>query len=302
MSSIFVQLPSYHDFELPKTIINALKQSSGLHRINFGVHHSFYEKDDIYIPKIDNVRKIVVKAPENIGLGLARNLTNGLYGGEDYYLQIDSHTRFDKGWDAVLISDVEKFKACGVQKPLLSTYPGVYRYDAELNEIYEPVPPNFISFKENPAKFAETLIPSQLAVPLSEGDKTTTQSSISGGYIFSTGEFHTVGYNDKVAFWGEEILIAASAWTRGFDLLIPSRTMLYHLYYDHSAELQRNGRRHIWLDFQEQWQAMDVESKKEVIDILSTGRVGPQALGSERTLDDYGLYAGLDFRNRIVTQ
>jgi hypothetical protein len=47
---------------------------------------------------------------------------------------------------------------------------------------------------------------------------------------------------------------------------------------------------------------MDVESKKEVNDILSTGRVGPQALGTERSLEDYGVYAGLDFKNRIVTQ
>ena len=300
MSSIFIQIPSYHDFELPKTILNAIDKSSGVNKLVFGVHHCFYEKDDIYIPNLENIKKIIVKAPENMGLGATRNLINALYDGEDYYLQIDAHTRFDDNWDEFLIQDVKSFQACGVEKPLLSTYPGIYKYDDKLNEQYVSVPPSVISFLQFPEKFTESLIPSQLCTQQTYGKK--IQSSISGGYIFSTGEFHTVGYNDKVAFWGEEILIAASAWTRGFDILLPSYTLLYHLYFDKDAELQRNGRRHIWADFTEQWSAMDVESKIEVNDILSTGRIGPQALGTDRSLDEYGLYAGLDFKNRIVTQ
>lgn len=300
MSSIFIQLPSYHDFELPKTIINALNQSSGIHTINFGIHHSFYKKNDIYIPDFPNIRKIVVKAPENMGLGKARNLANSLYDGEDYYLQVDSHSRFDKNWDLSLINYLKRFQACGIKKPLLSTYPGSYSYTDSLEETIDTTATsNYISFTEFPERFTETLIPSQLAV---SGYQGKTQSSISGGYIFSTGEFSTVGFNDKIAFWGEEILIAAMAWTRGFDLLVPDKPHIYHLYYNPDAELQRNGRRHAWSDFPELFQALDVESKKEVNDILSTGRVGDQALGTERTLDDYGLYAGLDFRNRVVTQ
>jgi hypothetical protein len=300
MSSVFVQLPSYHDFELPKTIINALDQSSGSHTINFGVHHAFYKKNEIYIPNFTNITKIEVEAPTNMGLGIARNIANSFYNGEDYYLQIDSHSRFDKNWDLSLISYVKEFQACGVKKPLLSTYPGIYSYTERLDESIEySAISNYISFTEFPEKFAETLIPSQKAV---HNGESRIQSSISGGYIFSTGEFSTVGFNDKVAFWGEEILIAAMAWTRGFDLLIPPKPHIYHLYYNSKIEFQRNGRRHVWNDFPELWQAMDIESKKEVKDILSTGRVGPQALGTERSLDDYGVYAGLDFKNKIVTQ
>lgn len=300
MASIFVQIPTYHDFELPKTIVDALDKKSGFHRINFGINHVFYKENEIYIPNIDNIRKIVVEAPESIGLGVARNKANSLYDGEDYYLQIDAHTRFDPGWDHQLITFIKEFQSCGVNKPLISTYPGVYRYDENLREVITPsFKPNWISFKEDKQKFTETLIPHQTAI-LETTD--VVQTSISGGYIFTTGDFHTVGYNDKVAFWGEEILIAAMAWTRGYDLLIPPKVLLHHLYFDVNAELQRNGRRHVWKDFPELWATMDAESKKEVNDILSTGRVGPQALGSERTLDEYGIYAGLDFRTRTVTQ
>lgn len=300
VASIFVQIPEYHDFELPKTIIDALKQSSGFNTINFGIHHTFYKKDDIYIPNLKNIKKIVVEAPENMGLGLNRNLANSFYNGEDYYLQIDAHCRFDKNWDISLISYIKEFQICGIKKPLLSTYPGEYYYNENLKEqIDYTATSNFISFTEHPEKFKEHLIPSQTAV--SHTNK-VVQSSISGGYIFSIGDFNTVGFNNKVAFWGEEILIAAMAWTRGFDILIPPKPHIYHLYFNPSHELQRNGRRHVWNDFPELWGAMDVESKKEVDDILSTSRIGPQALGTERTLQDYGIYAGLDFSNRIVTQ
>ena len=300
MSSIFVQIPSYHDFELPKTIFNALDQSCGYHTINFGIHHSFYKKDEIYIPNLPNIKKIVSEAPTNIGMGVGRNLANSLYNGEDYYLQIDAHCRFDKNWDHSLITYLKEFQNCGIKKPLLSTYPGEYFYNERLEEFVDYTAiSNYISFTEFPDRFKESLIPSQTAV---SNTNSSVQSSISGGYIFSTGEFSTVGFNDKVAFWGEEILIAAAAWTRGFDLLIPPKPHIYHLYFNHEAEFQRNGRRHVWNDFPELWAPMDVESKKEVNDILSTGRVGPQALGTERSLKDYGIYAGLDFTNRIVTQ
>lgn len=299
MSSIFVQIPTYHDYELPKTILHALAQQSGFHRINFGITNIFYQEPDIYIPKINNIKKVELKAPEGIGMGVSRNIANALYNGEDYYLQIDAHTRFDAGWDELLIKYVKRFKACGVEKPLLSTYPGIYKYDDSLNEVIErPFYSNFISFKEKGSEqFAEHLIPKQTAVP---ANGNSVQSSISGGYIFTTGDFHTVGYNDKVAFWGEEILIAAMAWTRGYDLLIPPKTLLYHLYFDSKAELQRNGRRHVWKDFADLWGPMDAQSKAEVNNILSTGRIGVQALGTHRTLDSFGKYAGLDFKNRIV--
>lgn len=300
MSSIFVQIPAYHDFELPKTIYDALDKKSGSHQINFGIHHSFYKEKEVYIPKLDNIKILESEAPTNIGLGLARNLANSLYDGEDYYLQIDAHTRFDHNWDRYLISYVEEFKNCGISKPLLSTYPGVYRYTETLQEFKDTAAgTNWISFKQNPENFKQKLIPSQTAAATMGN---VCQSSISGGYVFTVGDFSSVGYNNKVAFWGEEILIAAMAWTRGFDLLIPPKVILYHLYYDHSMEFQRNGRRHAWKDFSDIWENLDTISKAEIYDILSTGRIGPEALGSERSLEDYGIYAGLDFKNGLVTQ
>jgi hypothetical protein len=296
MASIFIQLISYHDFELPKTIFDCIEKSSKKHSLTFGVHYSYYDAPQVFIPKLDNIKLIEVKAPENLGLGKSRSVANSFYDGEDYYLQVDSHTRFLEGWDESLINNVLEFQNGGVKKPLISVYPGNYSYNDRLEEICDYAPRvTYISFKEKPEQFEQTLIPSQTGVD-PEGRK--TQSSISGGFIFTLGSFAELGFNEKIMFNGEENFIAARAYTHGFDLLIPDRQYLYHLYNDRSAVFQKNLRRQIWLDFPEEYKAGDKTSKQEIFDIFANNVIGPGALGVERTLKQYGDFAGLDFENR----
>lgn len=298
MASIFVQIAAYHDFELPKTILDALAKSSGKHVICFGVHNTYVDDFEVFIPLVPNMRMQESKAPSNIGVGQARYLANKLYSGQDYYLQVDSHTRFYQNWDDELIRNILELQANGVAKPLLSAYPSSYSYNNQLQESSDwDRGVTKISFSEFPDNFTNTLIPSQLAVACDGGER---QTSISAGFIFTLGEFAKIDVNQKIAFWGEEILTAARAFTHGFDLYIPDKQYIYHLYYDHSAVFQKNMRRHIWKDFPDEYAQMDTASKAEVFDILSTERIGPDALGTERTLDEYGLWAGLDFKNRKV--
>jgi hypothetical protein len=300
MASIFIQLASYHDFELPKTIFDCIEKSSKKHSLTFGVHHCYYDTPQVFIPKLDNVKVIESKAPENIGVGNARSVANTLYNGEDYYLQIDSHTRFLNGWDESLINLVLEFQKCGVKKPLISAYPGGYSYNDNLEDTTDyPPAVTYISFKEKPEQFEQTLIPSQLATD-PEGKQ--VQSSISAGFIFTLGSFAELGFNEKVMFWGEEILIAARSYTHGFDLLIPDRQYIYHLYYDPNAVFQKNLRRHVWQDFSQEFYDKDALAKREVLDIFTSNRVGPGALGVERTLKQYGDFAGLDFEARKLIE
>jgi hypothetical protein len=42
---------------------------------------------------------------------------------------------------------------------------------------------------------------------------------------------------------------------------------------------------------------MEISSKKEIFDIFTNKVVGPFELGLERTLDQFGVYAHLDFKN-----
>jgi hypothetical protein len=301
MVSIFVQIAAYHDYELPKTILSAVENSSGKHQIHFGVHNSYKEPNHIFIPKLDVVDHVSLKviesqAPENIGVGASRYIANSLYDGEDYYFQIDSHTRLAKNWDSGLVDCLQSFQECGVKKPLLTAYPASYHYDDCLVEnIAVSFEVTNISFHEKP-DFSDTFIPHQTAVPLTN----QLSYSVSAGSIFTVGDFHKIAVNKKMAFWGEEILIAARAYTHGYDLLVPDKQYVFHLYFDSTKSFQHNLRRHVWADWPEEHAKADAISRAEVKRILSEAVVGDSELGTVRTLEEYGQFAGLDFKTGTV--
>ena len=296
MKSIFIQLAAYHDFELPRTIMDAINKSSGKYQINFGVHLCYFEKQEIVIPELECVKYKVSKAPENIGLGVGRSIAHSFYNGEDYYFQIDSHSRFIDGWDEYLVNLTQEYQSMGIKKPLITNYPKNYWYNDDFS-IDEDRGDSVseISFHENVQQFKDIMIPTQTAMPNPEGN--IFSRSISGGSVFTVGPFITP--NADIAFYGEEIFIAARAYTNGFTPVVPTKQFMSHLYFDHTNP-PKNMRRLIWSDFQDQFEEIDVISKKEIIDTFVFKKVGKLHLGEERSLSEYGLFAGLDFENREV--
>jgi hypothetical protein len=291
MASIFVQIPSYHDFELYRTIIDCQNKSSGKHDINFGVHVTYFEKNEIDIPNISNLQFSISKAPENIGLARARKLANKFYNGEDYYLQIDSHMRFIQDWDEHLIDDYIKYSELELN-PAFSAYPASYEYQdfqAVLLEQDMNVPyTDFI--KES--SFIGNLVPHQRAIQNPSGNIFTR--SVAGGCIFTSGELAAIVPNENIFFWGEEILTAARLYTHGFDLMLPTLQNFYHLYYNHDKEAE-NLRRQVRNDFPKESEDLEEISRKELDSIFLEKRVGPDALGNKRTLEEYEYFAGINF-------
>ena len=149
--SIFIQISSYHDYELPKTIDNFINNSSGKNDIFFGVHYVFENEDNIKIQNYNNIRFIASKAPDNLSPGLGRYLAHSLYNNEDYYMVIDSHSRVCKDWDELLISDISYYKELGHNKPVLTSYPATYFYDVNGNEILK----KYMSVAEPPTHWIE---------------------------------------------------------------------------------------------------------------------------------------------------
>lgn len=297
MSSIFVQITAYHDYELTPTIMRAIKNASGENQINFGVHLLFKDNNDVPIPSRPDVKFAVSKAPENMGLGIGRALAHQFYNGEDYYLQIDSHSIMDPGWDSLLISWAKEYQSMGFEKPLMTQYPRNYWYEGDtLIDVEDKYRVTQISFHEKPEQFKEQRIATQNAVSNKEGN--LFSNSISGGSIFTLGDF--MEPNLKIAFWGEEPTIAARAFTMGFDLLLPKHSFMAHLYFKHEGptnedRFKLNKRRIIWADYPAEFEVVDKESKAEVYEMLTNKPIGPQHLGTKRTLEDFGLRCGLNF-------
>lgn len=298
MASIFVQIAAYRDLEVTPTILDAINKSTGNHKITFGVHTVYVDESEINVPNIDNVRHAKSQAPNNIGLGTGRALAHQFYNGEDYYLQCDSHSRFVVGWDEIAIHSVLNYQIQGISKPLLTMYPANYWYPSltakyvEKDFLSEGGLTN-ISFHENPNQFKSTKIPTQTATLIQDGNKMV--KSVSGGSIFTVGEF--LPFNPTIAFHGEEIWLAARAYTHGFDLLVPDQQYMYHLYYNHNEPAEINKRKLLWSDFPTEFEELDKPSKALIYKTLTEGTVGDLLLGSNRTISEYGIHTGLDFVN-----
>jgi hypothetical protein len=296
MSSIFVQIPSYHDYELNRTVRDAINKSSKLNFINFGIHVCYYETIDFVVPNGENIKIEISKGPQNIGVGKSRNIANSFYDGEDYYLQIDSHCRFEENWDESLINNYNKYKSFGT-KPVISAYPGSYEYlNKELNIINNKFNVTYTNFVEE-LSFNNDLVPHQRAEP-NFGNNVFTKS-VSASSIFSDGSISDIPPNPDIYFWGEEILTALRFYTRGYDLMLPERQNVYHLYYNH-YQTYENLRRQVGSDFPEKTQLLDQMSKRTLENIILNNKIGYYELGSDRTLEDYENYAKIDFKNKKI--
>lgn len=298
MPSIFVQIPSYRDWELSETIRDAVAKKSGDNTVAFGVHNCMLADDDISLDFGSAIVRLEQSiAPNNIGLQKARKIANALYDGEDYYLQTDAHMRFVQDWDKILIDDHNAYRNAGIPKPLITQYPGDYQHDNLPNYANPPFNETTICFCENRKQFSQTLIPSQTAVSAKPACR--FYYSVSGGFVFADGNFSKITPNEKIAFWGEEPLIAARAFTHGYDIVTPTRFVVWHLYAS-GRSFKHIRRHHVWQDFPELWQEMDAISKTEYQSIFTDRRISDDALGTERTLEEFEEFTGLDFANKTI--
>jgi hypothetical protein len=289
--SIFIQITSYHDYELEKTIRDAIAKSSGETELVFGVHSIFYEDNAWIDPvrQIPNVKLIESKAPDNLGMGLGRAIAHELYSGEDYYFQIDAHSRFDPNWDTFLINEINTHKSNGFSKPIITQYPKPFWYEGDEEKIrdHEEVVTQF--YWKDKERFKNNRMPMQGTVINPEGN--IFSISVSGGSIFTEGEF--LKPNKLIFADGEEIFIAARAYTNGYDFFVPSEMFMYHLYYGSEG---KNARRIVYPDWPHQTAELNQISVDEIKLVLTgEGTTGEGRLGTERTLSEYGQFCGLDF-------
>lgn len=298
MESIFIQLPSYNDHELPNTIEDVLNSASGNYKINIASYIVLYKDEHVNIKEYPNVKYKIDQAPTGIGIGYARLQSHNFYDGEDYYLQIDSHSKMNKNWDEQIVSYIKDYKKMGFEKPLITNYPRNYWYENGQTVIKDTGDRiTQISFKENVKQFNDIRIPTQTAVDNKYDN--IFSNSVSGGSIFTVGDFLTP--NPRIAFYGEEIFTAARAYTMGYDLLIPKKQFMYHLYFDHSKPMQ-NKRRLVWQDWPEEFDLMDRLSKEEIYKTFTKSIIGSEHLGKERSLNEYGDFIGLNFKTGEVLE
>jgi hypothetical protein len=293
---IFISIASYRDSQLIPTIRSCIAQAANPDNLRFGIcwQHAADETDFPYAGD-SRFRLLDVPWQDSRGACWARSEIMKQWRGEEWFLQLDSHCRMAPDWDTQLIRFMGE---TDTPKPILSTYPRAFTpaLTAGEHELLEGSPLQ-IAYEF----FREDGIPSVKPIPIPDWQEMKTPLRarfLSGGFLFAPAGFiEDVPYDPELYFLGEEITMSVRAFTSGYDLFYPHRTLSWHRYTrsdapkhwsDHAPE---NG---VGIEAPR----LDWESRKKVRRILTGRHEGSHGLGSDRTLDEFQAYAGLNFRLR----
>jgi hypothetical protein len=310
-NKIFIQIAAYRDPQLVPTVQDCIANAKWPENLVFCIawQHAPDEKIN-EIRNLPNVNIIDIPYMESRGACWARNRIQQEYNGEEYTLQLDSHHRFIKDWDEVVIGMYKQLQKMGHKKPLLTGYIPSFDPDKDPEaRIQTPWRMDFDRFiPEGAVFFLPASIDNwkELSVPV-------PARFYSAHFCFTSGKFcKEVPHDPEYYFHGEEISIAVRAFTHGYDLFHPHRIVAWH-------EYTRKGRTKHWDDHS----AMNANKTPDKKDwgernhlchrrnrILfsmdgenhNTVNWGKYGFGKARTLRDYEKYAGLHFEKRAVQQ
>jgi hypothetical protein len=303
MENIFVQIASYRDPELGKTLNSLFNKAKHPDRLHVCVAHQHNPED-----KWDQINKyqddervtiLDINYTDSQGACWARNKIQKHYQQEEYTLQLDSHHRFVKNWDDKLIKMYKNLQKDGYPKPLITSYIPSYTPDNDpKGRVKEPWAMSFDRFTPEGVVFFLPYTPTPLP------KKPIPARFYSAHFTFTSGKHvEEVPHDPSFYFHGEEITLAVRSYTHGYDLFHPHEVIAWH-------EYTRTGRVKQW-DDDETWVVKNNFTHSRVRQLLGVdGEVCSPCneksfkefgLGTERTLKDYETYAGINFSTRKIT-
>jgi len=242
---IFVSIASYRDSQLTITIDSLLANQSGENIIIIGTCMQDTEENynDFKYKNHPNVRISFIPYKEAKGVGFARNLIQQeLFENEDYFLQIDSHSRAIKNWDKILINQIN---SCPTYKAILSTYPNAFDVFDE-NETYfnhNTCPYLKINHIHDDGKMHI------VSAGIVEGNIPMLGFWVAAGFLFTRKEWtKEVIYSKEFYFTGEEDYLSVMSHIKGWDIYIPNSSTIWHDYTDNRIQSPKKYRPLHWED------------------------------------------------------
>jgi len=306
-NKIFISMASYVDPMLMFTIQDAISHATHPELLYFGVvdQNSENQRGKIdALPFSKQVRYCHIFPEDTFGVSWARAIVFSLYDGEEYLLQVDSHTHFEDGWDDNLRKQYAQLLQKS-SKPIISTYP--YPFTMSDGK------PTYKRPKENHTVLVLRPHPE---TPLGENDSVLRFQAkhmftsepvlgchIAAGFLFCYGTFvEEVPYDPYLYFHGEEQSLSVRAYTRGWDIYHPAWIPLYHLY----KQVNTAHETHHWQGDVASRRSFDMtylqnRAKQRLQRLLSgDGLLGAFGLGTVRSMDEFAIMSGIDYKNNIV--
>lgn len=218
--TIFLSIACLDDPDIVDTVADAFAKASKPERVSVGVCLQIEPNDPRYqsLGDYDRVRISTLHFEEARGPIFARYCCEQLMEDEDYFLQIDCHSRFFQGWDETLLAEFERCRQVS-QRAVISHYPLSIDYMNEPAKIATIGKVNrFRQLNAEAIKSHGTQVPLPATPEKSLG--------ISAALLFmEAGSKRRIPYDPDLHFGlhaEEQVLYAARLWTHGFDLFTPT--------------------------------------------------------------------------------
>lgn len=281
MSKIFVSIACFMDNDIVNTIEDCLNKAKHSDNIVFGICLQS-EDDDKCLDKYKGNKQFKIKHinwSQARGPAYARGIIYDMFSDEDYFFQIDCHTRFYQNWDEKIIKCFNDCKKIN-NKAIISHY---------------PVNINDIGKKDDIIVNISTVRCIDINMGIKTHGRFINRSQcpkkswgISAAMLF----FDKKAYNDipfdKDIYFGlqfeEQVVLAARYWTSGYDIFTPDEHIIATEYIT-NRKRQKRGVPRIPNLQKETYDRLCHIMKLKCI-CKYDGTVNSR-LGNERTIEDY---------------
>lgn len=261
--TIFIAIAAQDDEELKHTVRYIFENADKPENVAVGIALTAMKQSSLKeakaLVKKYNVRLDFVKQKKNdrsmLGIGKGRSRAAKLYQEEDYMIQVDCHSFFDKSWDTKLIGLFKEAVKEVDRDIVLTAIPPVYEYccNKHNDEPIKSGPQTRYAFYKTQEFFVE-VVPSwgEVEVSLVRPEKFLPQAKLSPAFVMGSKQFaKNPGIYYDATFYDEDFTQSVNLFDRGFAFVFPNVEDLPVRHLD-SNGIVKGHRRFFLLDYLDQ--------------------------------------------------
>lgn len=225
MYKIFVSIACFMDKDIINTIEDCLKKAEHPKNIVFGLCIQ-YDPQDNFIKNYENNPQFKIHKmnwKDARGPAYARGIIYDLFQDEDYFFQIDCHTRFFQNWDTKIIDSLNLCKKIN-NKSIISHYPISIDNSNNVEMLSNIINISIVRTID----INHGIKTHGRYIPLNASPKSSW--GISAAMLFFDKTAYKEILFDKNIYNGlqfeEQVVLAARYWTAGYDIFNPNNHII----------------------------------------------------------------------------
>ncbi len=303
LPKIFVSIAAYRDPEARHTVADLFAKAEYPERISVGLCLQYDEQEDADCMFATNypqqVRIKQVNYKDSKGANWARAEAFSLRNGEEYVFAIDSHMRFEEGWDSSLIDMLARTPS---NRAVISGYVPNYEPPDKLDHHDDRIL-RFCVRRIGRKNEAQLVHLTGRFVPIESAMAELYQSPfVAAGVIFAKADiFNEIPLDPHIHFYGDEITLSARLWTHGVDIYQPDAVVVYHYWARYDQLAKHDYRKNNPQAEQSRLRVRHLLEIEQTNDARALQNLDCYGLGNVRELEKFWQLSGVDVVNQTMS-